>query len=173
MTNWRVAHGDILEIAADGLICSANPRLQLSGGVGGALSLRHGQAMQEALRELLRSRSLRHVEPGQAVVVPSCGTPYRAVAHAVAIDAFYDTNAALIVAAYRDAIDQLVRASSRTVAAACLGCGYGRCPIPEFLRALHELRRVPLPQLDELTFVTTNRELAEAIAEQEGMMTKP
>jgi O-acetyl-ADP-ribose deacetylase (regulator of RNase III) len=37
---WRVRHGDILDVAADVLVCSANPFLTLSGGVGGSNAVR-------------------------------------------------------------------------------------------------------------------------------------
>jgi hypothetical protein len=49
MTSWRVAHGDLLDTDADGLLCSANPSLNLSGGVGGAFSMRFGPEMQTFL----------------------------------------------------------------------------------------------------------------------------
>src|SRR5262245_23289113 len=96
MTRWQVLCGDLLDLPADGLICSANPQLNLSGGVGGAFSLRHGPAMQEFLHNYLRDRQLKHILPGSVVVAPGCGSHFQAVAHAVAIDVFYGTNAALI-----------------------------------------------------------------------------
>jgi len=37
---WYVRHGDVLDVAADALVCPANVYLNLSGGVGGAFSLR-------------------------------------------------------------------------------------------------------------------------------------
>lgn len=46
MTIWSAWSGEIFEIEADALICSANPRLELSGGVGGELRRRFGEAMQ-------------------------------------------------------------------------------------------------------------------------------
>ena len=37
---WRLCVGDILDVPADVLVCSANVYLNLSGGVGGAFALR-------------------------------------------------------------------------------------------------------------------------------------
>lgn len=163
MTRWYVSQGDILDTEAEGLICSANPSLNLSGGVGGAFLLRYGTGMQEFLHGQLRSTGQRFIEPGRAVVAPPCGSPYQAIAHAVAIDGFYETNSHFIRSAYQDAIDQLAKASCRTITAACLACGYGRCTIEKFIEALRPLVAKPYPAVDKITLVTTNTELADAI----------
>ncbi len=65
MTRWYVSHADILDTEADGLICSANPSLNLSGGVGGAFLLQYGTGMQEILHSHLRSTGQRFIEPGR------------------------------------------------------------------------------------------------------------
>lgn len=164
MTRWRVVHGEILDVPAEGLICSANPSLNLSGGVGGAFLVRFGEEMQSYLHSRLRETGSRYISPGTAIVAPPCGSPFRAVAHAVAIDAFYDTDAAKIVQAYESAIAGLLGEGCRTMAAACIGCGYGRCSTDEFRRAAYALmqssRATPV---DEFVFVTTNADLAEAL----------
>lgn len=165
MTHWHVVNADILDLAADGLICSANPSLNLSGGVGGAFALRFGSAMQEHLHRYLRESNRRFVQPGNAVVAPSCGSPYAAVAHAVAIDAFYDTNATLIFKTYCDALGQLAKKGCRNIVAACLGCGYGRCSPSEFRKAIQNLIAEPFDVIENVTLVTTNAELAELIAD--------
>ena len=164
MTQWCVANSEILDLKADVLICSANPNLNLSGGVGGAFLLRYGPEMQAYLHHFLRANSRRYIEPGNAVLTPPCGSPFVAVAHAVAIDAFYDTNATQIRRAYADALHQLELASCRRIVAACLGCGYGRCPIIEFTKAILELVALPFPGVENVTLASTNSELTDAIA---------
>jgi O-acetyl-ADP-ribose deacetylase (regulator of RNase III) len=163
MTRWYVSQADILGTEAEGLICSANPSLNLSGGVGGAFLLRYGTEMQQFLHSHLRSTGQRFIEPGRAVLAPPCGSPYKAVAHAVAIDGFYDTNCNFIRSAYEDAIDQLAKVSCQTIAAACLACGYGRCTIEKFIEAVKPLVSKPYPTVETITLVTTNTELADAI----------
>ena len=64
---WTVKSGDILDEQADVLICSANPFLYLSGGVGGSFLYRYGPAMQEELQEHLRKIGLKYVERGAIV----------------------------------------------------------------------------------------------------------
>lgn len=164
MTQWCVSSTDILDAKADGLICSANPNLNLSGGVGGAFLLRYGTEMQDFLHGHLRSTGQRFIEPGNSVVAPPSGSTYKAIAHAVAIDAFYDTNCDFIRSAYENAISQLAAASCRTIAAACLACGYGRCSIAKFIESIEPLIAKPYLNVDTITLVTTNAELAESIA---------
>jgi O-acetyl-ADP-ribose deacetylase (regulator of RNase III) len=164
MTRWHVSLGDILDAKADGLICSANPNLNLSGGVGGAFLLRYGADMQEFLHSHLRSTGQRFIKPGNSVVAPPCGSTYIAIAHAVAIDAFYDTNCDFIRSAYKDAIGQLAAVSCRSITAACLACGYGRCSIADFIESIETLIAKPFVNVDTITLVTTNAELADAIA---------
>lgn len=163
MTNWQVHHGEILDLQADGLICSANVQLNLSGGVGGAILQRYGNEMQTLLHQYLRDRGLNHVAPGECVVTSACGSPYRAVAHAVAIDGFYDTNAEILERTYRAAFTKLAEHSCRTVVASCLGCGYGRFPSSEFAKVAARIATSNSLELDQVTFVTTNSELADAI----------
>lgn len=165
MTRWFVSHSDILDSIADALICSANPNLNLSGGVGGALLQRYGVETQHYLHAYLRSIGKRHIEPGQAVLSPSCNTPFKAVAHAVAIDVFYESRETWIRSAYENAFHQLASLQCRTLAAACLGCGYGRCTIEDFGDAIRPLLQKQLFDFETITFYTTNRELADALRE--------
>ena len=164
MTQWHIIHGDILDTRADGLLCSANPDLNLSGGVGGAFLLRYGDEIQIYLHDYLHKNKLRFLKPGEAMIAPACGSPYTAVAHAVSIDAFYDTNAELILATYQSAIKKLATAGCRSIAAACLGCGYGRCTPDEFAKAIESLIEINYDNVDSISFLTTNKELASQIA---------
>lgn len=165
MTHWQIVNADILDLAADGLICSANPSLNLYGGFGGAFALRFGNAMQEHLHHYLRQNNLRFVPAGNAVVAPSCGSRYAAIAHAVSIDAFYVTNATLIFKTYCNALGQLGKKGCRNIVAACLGCGYGRCSPSEFRKVIQNLIAQPFDAIENVTLVTTNAEQAELIAD--------
>jgi O-acetyl-ADP-ribose deacetylase (regulator of RNase III) len=164
MTQWLVKHGDILELEVDGLICSANPSLNLSGGVGGALLLRYGTEMQEFLHAQLHAKGKNFVSPGEVVVANSLGTPYRAVAHAVAIDAFYETSEELIERTYEMAIQQLATHSCHKIAAACLSCGYGRCPIDIFIKVVKNLIVRSFDGIESIILATTNIELADELS---------
>ena len=163
MTRWHIKHGDILDHQADGLLCSANPSLNLSGGVGGAFALRYGPAMQTFLHDYLRNRSLRYIRPGDAVIAPSCGSPFTAIAHAVAIDAFYDTNIETIIRTYDSAIRGLGELRCCTIAAACLGCGYARVTDDTFASVAELLCKMHYSGVTEITLVTTNAGLVDRL----------
>lgn len=156
-------YGEILDLPADGLICSANVQLNLSGGVGGAILLRYGDEMQRWLHDFLRERKLKYSRPGECVIAPSRGTPFKAVAHAVAIDGFYETSPEVIEQAYDTALRALAAQGCHTVAAACLGCGYGRFPVSEFAKVIDSVRRKAHTGIDQVTLVTTNSEIVDAL----------
>ena len=109
MTIWTASVGELLDLSADALICSANPQLNLSGGVGGEFLLRYGESKQQYLHDWLRRSGRRFAMPGTVVVAPSCGSPFCVVLHAVAIDAFYDTSADVIAQAYGNAFGEASR----------------------------------------------------------------
>lgn len=124
---------------------------------------RFGNEMQSVLHQRLKELGRPNVAPGECILTPPCGTPFRAVVHAVAIDGFYDTSRELIEHTYDAAIAKLAEQSCRTIVAACLGCGYGRFPAIEFVKVVSRLARKPFPALDKITLATTNSDLAEAI----------
>ena len=163
MPHFAFQHDDILNVQADGMVCSANPDLNLSGGVGGALLLRYGSRLQEELHAQARLRSPRLIPPGTAVLTVTAGLPWKAIAHAVAINTFYETNAAVIADAYHSALTQLAAIGCQTIAAACIGCGYGRCSNDEFAKAIQLLRAKVLPANQVVTFVTRNADLFERL----------
>jgi len=75
MTIWTASVGEILELSAEAVICSANPQLSLSGGVGGgvpfavwridaALPTRLAPALRDSVRDTWYGCGCRRV--------PSC-----------------------------------------------------------------------------------------------------
>lgn len=162
-TRWLTKLGDILDEPADALICSANPQLNLSGGVGGAILLRYGPAMQEFLHRYLATHQLRHVKPGSVVLSPACGSTFQAVAHAVSIDVFYDTSPSLVSETYEAAIRALAERDCRTIVAACLGCGYGRLSVPDFAQVVAQLCIRSYIGVDSICLCSTNVDLVDSI----------
>jgi O-acetyl-ADP-ribose deacetylase (regulator of RNase III) len=165
MTTWAASVGELLDLSADALVCSANGQLNLSGGVGGEFLIRYGQSMQEYLHDWLRRSGQRFVTPGAVVVAPSCGTPFRIVIHAVAIDAFYVTSADLIAQAYASAFGEASRMGCRTIASACLACGYGRATPQMFVAAIGRFLDGSIAGIDRVEFRSTNLELIDAVRE--------
>jgi O-acetyl-ADP-ribose deacetylase (regulator of RNase III) len=147
---WSVIAGDILDIRADVLICSANPFLNLSGGVGGALALRYGYEMQTFLHEWLAKTGKRWAAPGEVVTAPPCGTHYAAVVHVVGVDAFYESTVEIVRQAVAHALAEAARAAALHVALTAIATGYGHLSIRDFGTAIQPLLRQEWPPVEEI-----------------------
>ena len=154
---WRLREGDILDVPADVLICPANVYLTLSGGVGGAFLLRYGPAMQDALQQYLTDRGVRHVERGDVVEMPPCGSPYQAVLHAVAVDGFYASSPEVIGEVVAASLQRAASLSARRVALAGLAMGYGRLSVAEFARGLRPVMGRSFPPVAEVVISLRSR----------------
>jgi len=139
-TRWQVAAGDILDLNADVLVCSANPWLNLSGGVGGALALRYGPAMQGFLHTELAVRGVKWLPAGTVLVAPACGTPYRAVVHAVGVDPTYQSSMATVTTAVESALAAAAQFGSHITLTA-IGTGYGPLSLKQFGEAMLPLMK--------------------------------
>jgi O-acetyl-ADP-ribose deacetylase (regulator of RNase III) len=139
MSNWTVVVGDILDVEADVLVCSANPFLTLSGGVGGAFLLRYGPQMQDELHSHLDKMGIRHVPPGTVLTMQPCGSPYRAVLHAVAVDAFYDSAPDLITKVAERVLACAEQVGCKQLVLPALATGYGKLTVEKFAEGIRPL----------------------------------
>lgn len=160
---WSTCCGDILDVRADILICSANVYLNLSGGVGGAFLLRYGDEMQRELHRYLAERALRHVPRGSVISMAPCGSPYKAVLHAVAIDAFYDTTPEIVAEALAECLRQAAVLRARTVAAAALATGYGRMSVADFADAVVRVMPLEFPPVESVVIAMRSSDEVDAL----------
>lgn len=151
-------YGDILDIEADVLVCSGNVFLNLSGGVGGAILVRYGNEMQSELHRYLSENDLKSVPSGSVIRTGPCGTPYRFVLHAVAIDAFYDTNPELVESCIRRSFEICAENKIKKVALCALATGYGRFPMKDFVRIVDEVRNTDYPPIREVVICLKNKD---------------
>jgi O-acetyl-ADP-ribose deacetylase (regulator of RNase III) len=161
---WGVKHGDIRKEPADVLVCSANPWLNLSGGVGGEILLRYGPRMQQELHRRLAARGLRSVPQGEVVACGPWGTPYKAVLHAVAVDYFYGSSPEVIRAVVTRALSLAAGLGAVKVALTALGTGNGRMPVADFARGLVPVLSLAFPPVDEVVVCLRDRSNAEELA---------
>jgi O-acetyl-ADP-ribose deacetylase (regulator of RNase III) len=165
---WRIKQGDILDEPADVLVCSANVWLNLSGGVGGAILLRYGPPMQEELHQHLAGRGLRSVPQGEVVACGPCGTPFKAVLHAVAVDCFYESSPQVIETVVSRALASAASLGAAKVALTALATGYGRMSLAGFARGLAGVLGREFPPVVEVAVCLRDRadaaELAAALA---------
>ena len=147
---WTVTAGDILDVPADVLVCSANVWLNLSGGVGGAILLRHGDGMQRELHGWLAARGRRHAEPGTVIATGPHGLTVTAVLHAVAVNGFYETTPDLVRACVAASLTAAASRNAHRVALTALATGYGRLSMVDFAGAASPLRAVAFPPVAEV-----------------------
>jgi O-acetyl-ADP-ribose deacetylase (regulator of RNase III) len=169
---WTVTHGNILDTRADVLVCSANVFLNLSGGVGGEILLRHGDAMQKELHSFLAAQRKRFVERGDIVATPPCGTRFNAVIHAVAVDGFYRSSPGVIEEVVRKSLAAAAALGARTVALTALATGYGRLTMAQFAQGMRPLMEPDFPPIQEVILCVRNEndrnDLAAALSRGAG-----
>ena len=132
--NVVVTVGDVLDASADVLISTANPWLNMSGGVNGAICEREADIQLE-LRAHLESIGESAI-PATSVVRTSAGAlPFSHIIHAVAIDPFYDSSHQIVADTLSAAFDLAVSLGANSVAMPTLATGYGPMTIDAFARA--------------------------------------
>ena len=126
--------GDVLDEAADVLISTANPWLNMSGGVNGAIRERVPEIQQE-LRDYLTQLGRPAIPAGSVVRTSAGSLPFDHIIHAVAIDPFYDSSHELVVQTLTAAYDLARTLHASTVSLPTLATGYGPMSVSAFGRA--------------------------------------
>jgi O-acetyl-ADP-ribose deacetylase (regulator of RNase III) len=166
---WTLKTGNIADEPADVLVCSANPHLTLSGGVGADLLARHGSAMQVALERVVRQRAPHFIPQGEVVPYSDATLPYRAVLHAVAIDGWYDSSPQIVERTVATALRMAAGYGAKRVALAALATGFGHLSLAEFAEGVRPLLVQEFPPVDEVCICLLEdyrvRELAEHLTE--------
>jgi O-acetyl-ADP-ribose deacetylase (regulator of RNase III) len=161
--------GDVLDVAADVLVSTANPWLQMTGGVNLAILLRpRGEDVHAELQRHLPAASGPHrmVPPGTVVRTGPGSLPVKHILHAVAIDPSYDSSVALVADLIAAALDQARALAARTVTMPALATGFGPLSMDDFADALRQAaarRGDDWSPLETLTVVLRSEEDADAV----------
>lgn len=147
---WILKQKNIFDEPADVLVCSANIYLNLSGGVGGELLLRYGSEIQRELHGYLEKNGLNHVEQGTVVATPPCGSPYKKIMHAVAVNAFYESSADIVERLVYKCLQESAKIGAKTVALTALATGYGRMDLRDFLQGISKLVKMEFPPVENI-----------------------
>ena len=153
--------GDALDVAADVLISTANPWLNMSGGVNGAIVERE-PGVQSELRAHLESIGESAIPAGSVVRTSAGSLPFSHIIHAVGIVPFSDSSHQLVTETLTAAFSLAVSLGAKSIAMPTLATGYGPMTIDEFARAFVDagLDRFPL---DSVTIVVRSVENAATI----------
>lgn len=133
----EVLVGDVLEVPADVLISTANPWLNMSGGVNGAIASRCPE-IQEELHLWLESNYKTSVPAGSAVRTSAGALPFSHIVHAVAIDPFYDSSLELVSKTLLAAFGIVKEMKAATVSMPTLATGFGPLSPDEFAFAFRK-----------------------------------
>lgn len=155
--------GDVLKQRSDVLISTANPWLNLSGGVNGAILARCGLCIQEELHGYLKSRGISAVPAGTVISSGSHSLPFSHIIHAVAIDPFYDSSVELVRDTLTSALVLALALGATTVASPTLATGYGPMSMSQFAVALKPLTNEIRFEKLRLTIVVRSSEDAAKI----------
>ena len=156
--------GDVLDVTADVLIATANPWLQMTGGVNLAILLRpQGELVHEELQRHLPATGRRLVEPGTVVRTGPGSLPVKHVLHAVAIDPSYDSSVELVTATLGKALALARNLGARTVSTAALATGFGPLSMADFAEAVAQVAQQDWSPLETLTVVLRQQEDAEVV----------
>src|SRR5262245_51322271 len=112
----EISVGNVLDVPADVLISTANPWLQMTGGVNLAIMVRpDGELVYEELQRHLRTAGKRYVEPGTVVCTGPGSLPVKHILHAVSIDPSYDSSVDLVADTLARALTMARELGARTV----------------------------------------------------------
>ncbi|MBY0459176.1 MAG: macro domain-containing protein, partial [Gemmataceae bacterium] len=146
--------GDVLDVPADVLIASANPWLQMTGGVNLAILLRpKGEDVHAELQRYLPATKPRIVPPGTVVRTGPGAIPVKHILHAVAIDPSYDSSVELVATTTTTALTQARDLGAKVVTLPALATGFGPLTVEDFAAALKQVLTADWRPLEELKVV--------------------
>lgn len=148
--------GNIVEEQTDGLVCSGNVQLNMSGGVNGELLHRGGKKMQEQLHSYLKEQKKHYVDSGFVMRIGPEPTHFRCIVYSVAIDAWYSSSVDLVCQTLTNALTILQQEGCRSVAIPALATGYGNLKKEDFGRALQRCLNMQEWPFDEIRIVLKN-----------------
>jgi O-acetyl-ADP-ribose deacetylase (regulator of RNase III) len=162
----EVLAGNILDVPADVLVSTANPWLQMTGGVNLGIVVRpKGEQVYGELQDYLRDTVQKMVAPGTIVCTGPGSLPVKKILHAVSIDPSYDSSVELVRDTIVRALSQARELGARTVTLPALATGFGPLLIEEFAMALRQALAQDWSPLETLTVVVKHEEEAAKIRE--------
>jgi O-acetyl-ADP-ribose deacetylase (regulator of RNase III) len=157
----EVFAGNILDVPADVLISTANPWLQMTGGVNLGIIVRpQGELVYEELQRHLRDLGKKMVDPGTVVCTGPGSLPVKRILHAVSIDPSYNSSIELVTGTIISALSMARDLDARTVSIPALATGFGPLLIEEFATALRQAIAHDWTPLDTLKVVLKHEEEA-------------
>jgi O-acetyl-ADP-ribose deacetylase (regulator of RNase III) len=160
----EILAGNVLDVPADVLISTANPWLQMTGGVNLAIMVRpQGELVYEELQRYLPASGERHVEPGTVVRTGPGPLPVKHILHAVSIDRSYDSSVELVARTIARALTLAREHGARTVSLPALATGFGPLSMEDFATALAQALEQDWTPLEQMKVVLKHEHEADTV----------
>jgi O-acetyl-ADP-ribose deacetylase len=162
----EVLAGNILDVPGDVLVSTANPWLQMTGGVNLGIIVRpRGEEVYDELQTYLRHLGKKMVDPGTVLCTGPGSLAVKKILHAVAIDPSYDSSIDLVRDTIIKALSKARELGARTVNLAALATGFGPLSMEQFGSALRQALVQDWAPLERLRVVVRHEEEAARIRE--------
>jgi O-acetyl-ADP-ribose deacetylase (regulator of RNase III)/ADP-ribose pyrophosphatase YjhB (NUDIX family) len=122
-TEIRIVRGDITELAIDAIVNAANNKLEMGGGVAGAIKRKGGKEIEE---EALKKGPIKI---GEAVATGAGKLKAKFVIHAATMGLDHQTDEVKIRSSCRSALQAAEQIKAGSLAFPALGCGVGGFPL--------------------------------------------
>lgn len=136
---WEVFVGDLLDQTADAFLCTANPWLNMTGGVNGAILGRGNVEIQRELHAFLAKQPKKFVPPATIVETSPGNLSTKHIFHCVSIDGFYHSSSALVTQTVEAALTKAAQRDCETIVMPTLATGYGPLNMTQFANGLRPL----------------------------------
>jgi O-acetyl-ADP-ribose deacetylase (regulator of RNase III) len=162
----EVLAGNILDVPADVLVSTANPWLQMTGGVNLGIIVRpRGEDVYAELQRYLPDSGQKMVAPGTVVCTGPGSLPVKKILHAVAIDPSYGSSVDLVRDTIIRALSRARELDARTVTLPALATGFGPLLMEEFAAALRQALAQDWAPLETLRVVLRHEAEAAKVRE--------
>ena len=119
----KVIQGDITQIKADAIVNAANNKLEMGGGVAGAIKKKGGKIVEE---EAVKRGPIKI---GEAVATQAGNLPVKYVIHAATMGMDFQTDEIKIRSSCRSALEVADKLKISSIVFPALGCGVGGFPL--------------------------------------------
>jgi len=148
-TEIKVVKGDITEMKVDAIVNAANNRLEMGGGVAGAIKRKGGKVVEdEAVKK-------GPIKIGEAVATGAGSLSAKYVIHAATMGMDFATDEVKIRSSTKSALMAADKLKIKSIAFPALGCGVGKFPLlasakimsQEAFRYLREEKKTGLKEI--------------------------
>jgi O-acetyl-ADP-ribose deacetylase (regulator of RNase III) len=119
--------------------------------------------MQDELHQFLARSGKAFVQPGEVVACGPHGLPVKAVLHAVAVDAFYQSSPQIVHQVVEKSLQMAAGLGARRVALTALATGFGRLSMEKFAEGILPLRTAQYRPLNEVVVCVKNADDCERL----------